>query len=110
MLQNWAQGPFAGQTVNPSILASVPQAIQLLQTVPQQLQQLQQIEYIRLQQLQQIQQLVQYVAYQLQVQAQHQSPQPQLSLGAFGPQALGQPFGSIGAGLASVFQPSPHVM
>ena len=105
MLQNWALGPFGGQTVNPSILSSAPQVIQLLQAVPQQLQQLQQIEYIR---LQQIQQLVQYAAYQLQVLAQHQSPQ--LSLGAFGPQAFAQPFGSIGTGLQSVFQSSPHVM
>ena len=102
MLQNWALAPFGGQTVNP-ILSYAPQAIQLLQAVPQQLQQLQQIEYIRLQQLQQIQQLVQAVAYQLQVLAQHQSPQQ--SLGAFG-----QPFGSIGAGIQSAFQPSPHVM
>ena len=108
MLQNWALGPFGGQSVNPSILSSAPQVIQLLQAVPQQLQQLQQIEYIRLQQLQQIQQLVQYAAYQLQVLAQHQSPQ--LSLGAFGPQAFAQPFGSIGSGLQSAFQPSPHVM
>ena len=105
MLQNWALGPFGGQTVNPSILSSAPQVIQLLQAVPQQLQQLQQIEYIR---LQQIQQLVQYAAYQLQVLAQHQSPQS--SLGAFGPQAFAQPFGSIGSGLQSAFQPSPHVM
>jgi len=107
MLQNWALGSFGGPAVNP-ILSSAPQAIQLLQAVPQQLQQLQQIEYIRLQQLQQLQQLVQYVAYQLQVQAQHQSPQ--LSLGAFGPQGYAQPFGSIGTGLQSAFQPSPHVM
>ena len=94
MLQNWALGPFGGQTVNPSILSSAPQVIQLLQAVPQQLQQ--------------IQQLVQYAAYQLQVLAQHQSPQ--VSLGAFGPQAFAQPFGSIGSGLQSAFQPSPHVM
>jgi hypothetical protein len=105
MLQNWALGSFGGQTVNPSILSSAPQAIQLLQAVPQQLQQLQQIEYIRLQQLQQIQQLVQYAAYQLQVLAQHQSP-----LAVVGPQAFGQPFGSIGTGVQSAFQPSPHVM
>jgi hypothetical protein len=97
MLQNWASAPFGGQTVNPSILSSAPHVIQLLQAVPQQLQQ-----------LQQIQQLVQYAAYQLQVLAQHQSPQ--LSLGAFGPQAYAQPFGSIGSGLQSAFQPSPHVM
>ena len=44
MLQNWALGPLGGQTVNPSILSSAPQVIQLLQAVPQQLQQLQQIE------------------------------------------------------------------
>jgi hypothetical protein len=109
MLQNWALGSFGGQTINPSILSSVPQAVQLLQTVPQQLQQLQQIEYIRLQQLQQIQQLVQYAAYQLQALAQHQSPQ--LSLGGYEAQPFGQPFGSIGGtGLQSAFQPSPHVM
>ena len=107
MLQNWALGSFGGQTVNPSILLSAPQAIQLLQSVPQQLQQLQQVEYVRLQQLQQIQQLVQYATYQLQALAQHQSPQ--LPFGVVGSQALGQPFGSIGTGLQS-FQPSPHVM
>ena len=107
MLQNWALGSFGGQTFNPSILSSAPQAIQLLQSVPLQLQQLQQIEYIRLQQLQQIQQLVQYATYQLQALAQHQSPQ--LPLGAFGQQGLGQTFGSIGAGFQP-FQSSPHVM
>src|SRR5262245_21979180 len=107
MLQNWALGSFGGQTLNPSILSSAPQAIQLLQSIPQQLQQLQQIEYIRLQQLQQIQQLVQYATYQLHALAQHQSPQQQL--GALGSQAFGQPFGSIGAGFQP-FQPSPHVM
>ena len=37
MLQNWALGSFGGQTLNPSILSSAPQAIQLLQSVPQQL-------------------------------------------------------------------------
>jgi hypothetical protein len=108
MLQNWALGSLGGQNINPSILSSAPQTIQLLQVVPQQLQQLQQIEYIRLQQLQQIQQLVQYATYQLQVLAQHQSPQ--MTFGAYGPQAFGQPFGSIGTGLQSTFQPSPHVM
>jgi hypothetical protein len=113
MLQNWAPGSLGGQLVNPSILSSAPQAIQLLQAVPQQLQQLQQIEYIRLQQLQQIQQLVQYAAYQLQILAQHQSPQ--LPLGAYGPQVFGQAFGQSlgsigGSGLQSAFQPSPHVM
>ena len=107
MLQNWTLGSFGGQTVNPSVLSSAPQAIQLLQTVPQQLQQLQQIEYIRLQQLQQIQQLVQYAAYQLQVLAQHQPAQ--LPPGVLGSQSLGQPFGSIGTAFQS-FQPSPHVM
>ena len=107
MLQNWALGSFGGQTFNPSILSSAPQAIQLLQSVPQQLQQLQQIEYIRLQQLQQIQQLVQYATYQLQALAQHQSPQQ--TLGVLGSQAVGQPLGSIGAGFQP-FQPSPHVM
>lgn len=106
MLQNWALGSYGGQTINPFTLSSAPQTIQLLQAVPQQLQQLQQIEYIRLQQLQQIQQLVQYAAYQLQVLAQHQQT-PQLPLGA---QTFGQPFGSVGAGLPSAFQPSPHVM
>jgi hypothetical protein len=104
MLHNWALGSLGTQNVNPSILGSAPQAIQLLQVVPQQLQQLQQIEYIRQQQLQQIQQLVQYVAYQLQVLTQHQITQP--GFGTLGPQALGQPFGSVG----SPFQLSPHVM
>ena len=94
MLQNWAPGSFGGQTVNPLAFATAPQAVQLLQVIPQQLQQLQQIEYIRLQQLQQIQQLVQYAAYQLQVLAQHQSPQ--LPLGV--------------PGIQSPFQASPHVM
>ena len=108
MLQNWALGSFGGPAINPSILSAAPQTIQLLQAVPQQIQQLQQIEYIRLQQLQQIQQLVQYVAYQLQVLGQHQSPQ--VALGAYGPQAFGQPFGSVGTNLQSAFQPSPHVM
>lgn len=102
MLQNWALGSYGGQSINPLTLSSAPQVIQLLQAVPQQLHQLQQIEYIRLQQLQQIQQLVQYVTLQLQQLAQHQSPQ--LSLGGFGAQGLGQPFGQ------SAFQPSPHVM
>jgi hypothetical protein len=107
MLQNWALGSFGGQTINPSTLSSAPQTIQLLQSVPQQLQQLQQIEYIRLQQLQQLQQLVQYATYQLQILAQHQSPQ--LPLGLQGSQSFGQPFGSIGTGLQP-FQSSPHVM
>jgi hypothetical protein len=107
MLQNWALGSFGGQTTNPLSFVSAPQAIQLLQVIPQQLQQLQQIEYIRLQQLQQIQ-LVQAATYQLQALAQHQSPQ--LPLGVLGSQAFGQPIGSIGAGLQSPFQTSPHVM
>lgn len=118
MIQNWAQTPFANQSINPlstisplssinplSTLPSTPQVIQLLQLVPQQLQQLQQNDYIRLQQLQQLQQLVYYVATQLQVASQHHSPYA--SFGAFSQQGVGQPYQSAGAGLPGAFPASP---
>jgi hypothetical protein len=110
MIQNWGQGPFGSQAINPlSGFASTPQAIQLLQFIPQQLQQLQQLEYARHQQLQQVQQLVQYVAHQLQYLAQQQiQPSP---LGAAGLQGFGQPYQTAGAGIPSAFSTPPlHVM
>jgi len=113
MSPNWGVGPFGSQSINP-LSTFVPQTIQLLQVVPQQLQQLQQLEYVRHQQLQQLQQLVQHVSYQLQYFAQQYGSQP--SLGLFGQQGLGQqgigqPFQTIGAGIPSAFSTPPlHVM
>ncbi|HEV8397299.1 MAG TPA: hypothetical protein VGQ37_23610 [Vicinamibacterales bacterium] len=106
MLQNWAPGVFAGQTLSPIAgLAQGLQPIQLLQTIPQQLQQLQQIEVVRQQQLQQIQQLVQYIAYQLQALSQHQLPQG--SIFGAGP---GQPYQPFGAGVPGTFSTPLQVM
>jgi len=108
MIQNWAPGVFAGQTLSPIAgLTQGLQPIQLLQTIPQQLQQLQQIEVVRQQQLQQIQQLVQYVAYQLQALSQHQLPQGSMAL--FGG-APGQQYQPFGAGVPGTFSTPLHVM
>ena len=97
------------QAINPfSTLASTPNAIQLLQIVPQQLQQLQQLEYARHQQLQQIQLLFQQVTYQLQYLAQHQGPQQTIpGVGVFGQGFAGQGFGQ---GFAPSLSTPLHVM
>jgi hypothetical protein len=110
VIQNWGQGPYSNQAINPfSTLASAPYAVQLLQLVPQQLQQLQQLEYVRQQQLQQIQHTVQYLAHQLQYIAHQQQPQAPFS--GIGAQGFGQPFQSVGAGFPSSFSTPPvHVM
>lgn len=110
---NWGVGPFSTQAINP-LSTVVPQAIQLLQVVPQQLQQLQQLEYVRHQQLQQLQQLVQHVSYQLQHVTQPYAPQPfpgQFGQHGLGQQGFGQPFQTIGGAIPSAFSTPPlHVM
>jgi hypothetical protein len=78
-------GPYQGMgSYNPAV--ALPQVVQLLQTIPQQLQQLQQLEWAQQQQLQQIQQLFQVVAYQ------GQQLGAQGSFGAIAPQSLTSPF------------------
>ena len=73
---------------NPAV--ALPQVVQLLQSVPQQLQQLQQLEWAQQQQLQQIQQLFQVVGYQIQHLTQQLGAQG--SFGAITPQSLTSPF------------------
>jgi hypothetical protein len=91
-----ASGPYQGMgSYNPAV--ALPQVVQLLQTIPQQLQQLQQLEWAQQQQLQQIQQLFQVVAYQVQhltqqLAAQGQQLGAQGSFGAIAPQSLTSPF------------------
>src|SRR5260370_40225176 len=107
--------PFATQGIGPyqaagsyNPVASLPQVVQLLQIVPQQLQQLQQLEWAQQQQLQQIQQLIQVVAYQFQHLTQQLAAQG-TSFVALAPQSLTSPVQSmVGPSIFSA-QP-PNVM
>jgi hypothetical protein len=85
--------------------AALPQVVQLLQIVPQQLQQIQQLEWAQQQQLQQIQQLFQVVASQFQHLTQQLGAQG--SFGAISPQILNSPFQSALSPSAFSTQPLP---
>jgi hypothetical protein len=99
-------GPYQGiGSYNPAV--ALPQVVQLLQIVPQQLQQLQQLEWAQQQQLQQIQQLFQVVASQFQhLTQQFAAPG---SFGAIAPQSLISPFQTMVSPSAFSTQPF-HVM
>jgi hypothetical protein len=97
-------GPYQGiGTYNPVV--ALPQVVQLLQIVPQQLQQLQQLEWAQQQQLQQIQQLFQVIASQVQHLTQQLGAQS--SFGAIAPQILTSPFQTALSPSAFSTQPLP---
>ena len=100
-------GPYQGiGSYNPAV--TLPQVVQLLQMVPQQLQQIQQLEWAQQQQLQQIQQLFQAVAYHVQQVTQQLGAQGS-SFGAIAPQSLTSPFQTLLSPSAFSSQPL-HVM
>jgi hypothetical protein len=99
-------GPYQGiGSYNPA--AALPQVVQLLQAVPQQLQQLQQLEWAQQQQLQQIQQLFYVVSHQVQQLTQQLGSQG--SFGTIAPQILNSPFQTMLSPSAFSTQPL-HVM